>query len=88
MQIKEVVRMWYAYILQSRTDGRLYIGSTNDLKRRLEEHNAGKVAATEPRCPLFLKSYLAVESEEAARALEQYLKSGSGHAFIRKRLGV
>jgi len=34
--------MFYVYILKSEKDGKLYIGYTNDLKRRLEEHNSGK----------------------------------------------
>ncbi|MDZ7648592.1 MAG: GIY-YIG nuclease family protein [Cytophagales bacterium] len=33
---------YYVYILQSQINGSLYKGSTNDLVRRLEEHNLGK----------------------------------------------
>jgi len=78
--------MWYVYVLRSEVDENLYIGSTNDLKRRLNEHNSGGVAATKPRRPLVLEAYLAVGSEEKARDLEQYCKSGSGHAFLNKRM--
>ena len=35
--------MNYVYVLKSTVDGELYIGSTNDLKRRIGEHNNGKV---------------------------------------------
>lgn len=35
--------MWYVYIVRSALDSNLYIGSTNDLKRRLNEHNNGLV---------------------------------------------
>jgi predicted GIY-YIG superfamily endonuclease len=28
--------MWYVYILSSQNEGKLYVGSTIDLKRRLE----------------------------------------------------
>ncbi|MEA2112683.1 MAG: GIY-YIG nuclease family protein [Patescibacteria group bacterium] len=32
--------MFYTYILDNKTDIELYIGSTNNLKRRLKEHNS------------------------------------------------
>ncbi len=78
--------MWYAYILESTKDNKHYIGSTNDLKRRLDEHNSGKVEATTARRPLRLVSYIAVENEAQSRCLEKYLKTGSGFSFIKKRI--
>ncbi|MGB8319656.1 MAG: GIY-YIG nuclease family protein [Ignavibacteriaceae bacterium] len=33
--------MWFVYIIKSLNYNFIYIGSTNDLKRRLGEHNAG-----------------------------------------------
>lgn len=78
--------MWYVYILKSEADGKLYIGSTNDLKRRMSQHNSGRVAATKPRLPLKLQAYVAVQSEEIARSLEHYFKTGSGHAFLQMRI--
>ncbi|PIP86248.1 hypothetical protein COV42_01790 [Candidatus Campbellbacteria bacterium CG11_big_fil_rev_8_21_14_0_20_44_21] len=48
--------MFYLYILRSRKDKELYIGSTNNLKRRPEEHNSGKVPSTKPRIPFELYS--------------------------------
>ena len=78
--------MWYVYILRSQQDNNLYIGSTNDLRRRFHEHNAGHVTATKSRLPFTLESYIAVRSEEKARELEVYFKSGSGHAILKKRI--
>ena len=78
--------MWYVYVLRSEADGNLYIGSTNDLKRRLNEHNSKSVDATKPRTPFRVEAYLAVGTEKKARELEQYCKSGSGHAFLNKRM--
>ena len=78
--------MWYVYILRSEIDGKIYIGSTNDLKRRVKQHNSGLVNSTKYRIPLNLESYIAVISEDKARTLEQYFKKGSGHAFLHKRL--
>jgi predicted GIY-YIG superfamily endonuclease len=76
--------MWYVYFLELK-NGDIYAGSTNDLKRRYKSHTLGQVAATRPFLPAKLKSYIAVESEETARSLERYFKSGSGKAFAYKR---
>jgi len=76
--------MWYVYFL-SLDNGDVYVGSTNDLKRRVESHRAGQVISTKAHLPLVLKSYIAVETEAVARSLERYFKSGSGKAFANKR---
>lgn len=78
--------MWYVYILRSARDGKLYVGSTADLKRRLREHREGRCNSTRARRPLTLEAYVAVKQEATARHLEAYLKSGSGIATLRKRI--
>jgi putative endonuclease len=78
--------MWYVYILSSKKDGRLYVGSTDDLKRRLEEHHQGRCESTRPRRPLELQAYVAVKDEAVARSLEKYFKTGSGIATFRRRI--
>jgi predicted GIY-YIG superfamily endonuclease len=76
--------VWYVYFLElSNRD--VYVGSTNDLRRRFASHQAGQVISTKNHLPAALKSYVAVETEEKARQLERYFKSGSGKAFARKR---
>lgn len=76
--------MWYVYFLQLR-NGDVYVGSTNDLKRRFASHQAGQVLSTRAHVPAGLKSYVAVETEEHARELERYFKSGSGKAVALRR---
>jgi predicted GIY-YIG superfamily endonuclease len=76
--------MWYVYFLQL-NNGDIYVGSTNDLKRRLSSHQPAQVISTKQNLPVKLKSYVAVESEPLARELERYFKSGSGKAFAKKR---
>ncbi len=76
--------MWYVYFLQLSNDD-IYIGSTNDLRRRFHSHRNGLVTSTKAHVPAVLKSYVAVASEEKARQLERYFKSGSGKAFAKKR---
>jgi putative endonuclease len=78
--------MYYVYILHSDRDGMLYTGSTNDLKRRLSEHNDGRVGSTVKRRQLRLIYYEACINETDARAREKYLKSGMGKRYIKNRL--
>ena len=76
--------MWYVYCLQL-GNGDIYVGSTNDLRRRLESHQRGQVSSTKAFLPIALKSYVAVLTEKNARELERYFKSGSGKAFTNRR---
>ena len=79
--------MTYVYLLQSETSlDRRYVGVTSDLKRRLAEHNAGKSLHTSNYSPWRLVTYIAFSNRQKAETFERYLKSGSGHAFARKRL--
>jgi putative endonuclease len=78
--------MWYVYILKSAIDNKLYVGSTNDIARRLTEHNSGKVDSTKSRTPLRVEAYFAVKDKPRAVALERYFKTGSGRAFLQKRI--
>lgn len=79
--------MRYVYLLQSEAvDGQRYVGVTADLRKRLTEHNAGKSAHTAKFAPWRLVSYVAFSDEDKALEFERYLKSGSGHAFAKKRL--
>jgi putative endonuclease len=77
--------MWYVYILKM-ADEEYYVGSTNDLKRRIEEHTNGRDISTKWRLPVVLEAYIAVKSEMTARRLEKYLKTSSGKATLRKRI--
>lgn len=79
--------MRYVYLLQSeaRVDQR-YVGLTSDLKQRLAEYNTGKSPHTSKHLPWKLVAYIAFSDERKAEIFERYLKSGSGHAFARKRL--
>ena len=79
--------MHYVYLLESdRVPGERYVGITADLKRRFDEHNAGGSTHTSKYRPWRLVTYVAFADQTKAAAFECYLKSGSGHAFARKRL--
>jgi putative endonuclease len=76
--------LWYVYFLEL-SNGDIYVGSTNDLRRRFSAHQQGDVTSTCKYLPVILRSYVAVRDETSARALERYFKSGSGKAFAKKR---
>ena len=78
--------MHYTYILLSKKDNRFYTGYSNDLRKRLNEHNNGKVFSTKGRGPFRLVYYEACENEEDARAREKYLKSGMGKRYVKNRI--
>ena len=79
--------MYYLYILKSKKDGNLYIGSTNNLKRRFLEHNKGRVDSTKLRVPLILIYYEAYINEDDARKREYLLKKdGKALSQLKRRI--
>jgi putative endonuclease len=79
--------MFYVYILKSSKDAELYIGSTNDLKRRVAEHQKGQSFATKFRLPFELVYYEAYKSEKDARNREHQLKfRGNARRFLKERI--
>lgn len=78
--------MYYVYLLRSQVDGGWYIGYTSDLRRRLIEHNRGDTISLVHRRPLFLIYYEAYLHKKDATGRERFLKSGSGHLFLKKQL--
>lgn len=79
--------MFYVYLLKSQKDNNLYIGSTNNLKRRFEEHNKGFVHSTKSRLPLDLIYFEAYKSESDAHKREQNLKLRS-NAYRQLKLRI
>lgn len=78
--------MFYVYVLQSETDDGLYIGFSSALRRRLQEHQAGRSFATSYRGPWRLIYYEAYLEEQDALGRERFLKSGGGRRFLKKQL--
>ena len=79
--------MYYVYILKSVLDNQLYIGSTNNLRRRFAEHASGKERSTKHRQPFSLRYYEAYFNEKDARHRESMLKKdGRALAVLKKRI--
>lgn len=78
--------MYYCYILRSIKTEKLYIGFTDNWKRRLEQHNSGKSAATKPYIPYELIHCSCFINESDALACEKYFKTTAGWKRIHQML--
>ncbi|MBU2566546.1 GIY-YIG nuclease family protein [Patescibacteria group bacterium] len=77
--------MAYLYILYSDVTRKYYIGSTNDLDRRLSEHNRGQTKSTKAGVPWNL-AFVKVCEYPHARALEIKLKRKKSRKFIEQMI--
>ncbi len=78
--------MFYVYALKSTTRNYIYVGLSNNLERRINEHNSGYNKTTKPYAPFLLiyqKEYL---TRQEARDAEKYLKSSAGREFLKRIL--
>ena len=71
------------YILLSLKDNKTYTGSTNNLQRRLLEHQLGKVKATKNRLPIKIIYSEKFETLEEAQSREHYYKSCAGRKKLK-----
>ena len=79
--------MYTVYILRSLKDSkRHYVGITQDLERRLKEHNNKQSVYSSVYAPWELETFVTFKNITLAESFERYLKTGSGNAFLRKRL--
>jgi putative endonuclease len=79
------------YLLLSQKDKKSYLGSTDNLEKRLDEHNSGKCKSTKNRRPLRLIYKEEFDNLQEARTREKYLKSRKGRSelkYIFKNLGI
>ena len=73
--------MYYVYFLKL-SNGNIYKGSTHDLKRRLKEHQRGKVKSTKNYRPLMLIGYEAYLLKSDAQRREKFLKTTEGRRLM------
>ncbi len=78
--------MYYVYILKNRINNRIYIGLTINPNRRLKEHNQGETENTKDINCWYIVCVIGFKYRNKAWQFEQYLKRGSGFAFMKKRL--
>lgn len=78
--------MFYAYILKSAKDKKMYVGYTSNLKLRFEQHQKGLVESTKNRRPFKLIYYEACLDQQDATHREKYFKTHLGRMFLKNRL--
>jgi putative endonuclease len=78
--------MYYVYILRSMKDKKLYIGYSENLKRRFSDHQNGEVSSTKPRRPFELIFYEAYKERFDAKRREKYFKTDKGKSSIKMML--
>ena len=79
-------QFYYTYVLYSLKDNKLYIGYTNNIERRFQEHQDGKNTSTANRRPLNLIYYEAHLTKEDALRRESYFKTSSGKRTLKLML--
>ena len=80
--------MWFVYILQSQKNNRYYIGCSNNLERRLEEHNKGYNKSTKNNIPykiIYVEDY---SNQQVAYKREKQIKSYKGGEAFKKLISV
>ena len=79
--------MFYVYVIKSKKDESLYIGFTQDLRKRFSEHNQGLSKYTKSRAPFALVYYESYVSEKDARIREKKLKKfKNSYTELKKRI--
>lgn len=75
--------MYYVYALKSNVRHYIYVGLTDDLERRVQQHQKGYSKTTKPYRPLLLFFVEKHETRIEARKREKYLKSGCGKEYLK-----
>ncbi|MCL5675926.1 MAG: GIY-YIG nuclease family protein [Patescibacteria group bacterium] len=78
--------MYYVYVLKSKIAKKSYVGLTNNVKRRLLEHNTGKDTYTKRYKPWIVIYFESVEDRVKAREREKYFKSSRGRRFLKQNI--
>ena len=74
--------MYYLYILQSKKNNSYYVGVTNNIERRLEEHNLGSVKSTAHYRPWIIKRIEEFPDINSAYRRERFIKTKHSRKII------
>ena len=80
--------MFYFYAISSLTKNYIYLGISNDIERRVHEHNSGQNKTTKPYRPFVLFHKERFKTRTEARNREKYLKSGVGKEYLKMILAT
>ena len=79
--------MYFVYFLRSLKNGDLYVGSTEDVHRRIGLHNAGRVKSTKAYKPWELLNFRAYTSRSEAVKAEMFYKAGQQKEILKEKYG-
>ena len=74
--------MYTVYVLRSLKNNYRYIGQTNNIDKRLAEHNSGLSKSTKNIRPLVLDYSEEYATRSEAMKRERFLKSGKGREWL------
>ena len=75
--------MFFVYAIKSLVANYIYVGLTDNIERRLKQHNEGKGRATKPYKPFNLIHVESFDTRIEARNREKYLKTGVGKEYLK-----
>ena len=75
--------MFYVYVLKSQRDFKRYIGQTENLQKRFDDHNLGLCKSTKSRRPFELIYFEKFNTRSEAMKRERFFKSGKGREFLK-----
>ncbi len=82
-RVSSIIQMYTVYAIKSINKHYIYVGMTNDIIRRYNEHNTGREKTTRPYAPFVLLYTEQCSDRLKARVREKYLKSGVGKEFLK-----
>jgi len=78
--------MIYVYAINSKERNYIYVGMTDNVERRVAQHQKGYEKTTKPYRPFELILCETYPNREKARKREKFLKTAAGKRFLRARL--
>ncbi len=76
--------MYYVYILRSKLTNKFYVGCTDNINRRLKEHNSGLSKYTKSNRPWIIEYFEEYSTLSEARMRERKIKSWKKRVAIEK----
>ncbi|OGH78602.1 MAG: hypothetical protein A2469_00110 [Candidatus Magasanikbacteria bacterium RIFOXYC2_FULL_40_16] len=73
---------YFVYYIYSKKLDKFYIGKTNDLRRRLKEHNNGEEKYTQKGAPWLLIGYIEYKNNNEATKSELKLKKAKNPKYV------
>ena len=80
--------MFYAYVIQSEIDKSFYKGHCENLKLRLEQHNAGQTKSIKNKVPFKVVYFEEFSSRPEAIKREKYFKTAAGRRYLKTKINI